>query len=309
MAPEILRGEEFGKTVDVYSYGLILWELYTRQSPFAKYQVWDEFVEAILVRKERPPLDPEMPDSLKYLISSCWSDDRNSRPLFPSILSQLDEVLVDLAINDPPASTFWKKHFVHPDPLRLEEVVGWSEFIRAVQVETEIKDIANKVSPLFPYLAVVGSDKRVSIHSFSNTVRWCGYFFVADRAEQVLSEVGMLTRESWFHGCIDQLETEYPFTLSLKQRHLRIKKTLDQQLQPLFYLPIFDPITGQTKDNAYPTVRELVKGVSKVLELTVACPKVSALDAYQSETSLQSSVYNLPNQRGKVASQQTLNFR
>jgi len=183
----------------------------------------------------------------------------------------------------------------------LEEVVKWQDFVKAVQLETGINDIT-KLNILFPYLAVFGTDKRVTLHSFSNTVRWCGHFFVADRAERIFSEIEALNREIWFHGCIDQLETEgrlhfqppgsflirlsstkpdYPFTLSLKQRHLRIKRTLNQENFPSFFLPIVDPITGKIQDIAYPTLPDLVKGVRKALELTVGCPKVPASDGYQ----------------------------
>ena len=34
MAPEIIRGEEYTKAADVYSYGMILWELSSGKFPF-----------------------------------------------------------------------------------------------------------------------------------------------------------------------------------------------------------------------------------------------------------------------------------
>ena len=47
MAPEILRGEEYSLSADVYSFGVILWEIISRKQPFKElnafaisYQVW-----------------------------------------------------------------------------------------------------------------------------------------------------------------------------------------------------------------------------------------------------------------------------
>ena len=34
MAPEILRGEEYSLSADVYSFGVILWEIISRKQPF-----------------------------------------------------------------------------------------------------------------------------------------------------------------------------------------------------------------------------------------------------------------------------------
>eukprot|EP01048_Picozoa_sp_COSAG05_P005309 COSAG05_NODE_311_length_11636_cov_11.922250_15_plen_77_part_00 len=42
MAPEVLRGESYGLSADVYSLGVVLWEVLVRQQPFAHlnhYQV------------------------------------------------------------------------------------------------------------------------------------------------------------------------------------------------------------------------------------------------------------------------------
>ena len=35
MAPEILLGKQFNEKADIYSFGIILWQIYTRKEPFA----------------------------------------------------------------------------------------------------------------------------------------------------------------------------------------------------------------------------------------------------------------------------------
>jgi serine/threonine protein kinase len=42
MAPEVIRTEDYNKSCDVYSFGITLWEMFTRKRPFKKcngYQV------------------------------------------------------------------------------------------------------------------------------------------------------------------------------------------------------------------------------------------------------------------------------
>lgn len=37
MAPEIMRGEVYTEAADVYSYGVVLWELVSGKVPFANW--------------------------------------------------------------------------------------------------------------------------------------------------------------------------------------------------------------------------------------------------------------------------------
>ncbi len=37
-APEIIRGEKYSEKADVYSFGIIMWEVLTRKQPFAGEQ-------------------------------------------------------------------------------------------------------------------------------------------------------------------------------------------------------------------------------------------------------------------------------
>lgn len=69
--------------------------MFTLKDPFSEYEAWDDFYRAIVQRKERPPLPTNAPPALNALIKACWADDANTRPLFPSVIFQLDEVSKD----------------------------------------------------------------------------------------------------------------------------------------------------------------------------------------------------------------------
>ena len=43
MAPEVLMSQPFNEKVDVYSFGLVLWQILTRTDPFAEYRNFKEF--------------------------------------------------------------------------------------------------------------------------------------------------------------------------------------------------------------------------------------------------------------------------
>ena len=80
--------------MQVYSFGVVLWEMLTRQSPFtglAAYQV----VEAVVQRGERPPWPaPDAGDApifppLKILAERCWQSEPTLRPTFSDVVEEL----------------------------------------------------------------------------------------------------------------------------------------------------------------------------------------------------------------------------
>eukprot|EP00033_Pygsuia_biforma_P003527 GCRY01003861.1.p1 GENE.GCRY01003861.1~~GCRY01003861.1.p1 ORF type:complete len:766 (+),score=168.79 GCRY01003861.1:243-2540(+) len=88
MAPEVLRNEQYNEKADVFSYGCVLWELYTRQDPYKGLNAM-EVGRRVCNEGLRLPIPPQCPAILKSLITRCFQEDPNLRPSFREILEEL----------------------------------------------------------------------------------------------------------------------------------------------------------------------------------------------------------------------------
>ncbi|KAH3757001.1 Phagocytosis 2 [Pelomyxa schiedti] len=99
-APELYRGTTFTTASDVYSMGIIMWELAERfisgkyAAPFAEFP-YIHFDFQILVqaaeRNLRPTINPNCPEPFANLIRACWSPEPGQRPSATECLLQLEE--------------------------------------------------------------------------------------------------------------------------------------------------------------------------------------------------------------------------
>src|SRR3989337_377576 len=88
MAPEILQGKKYTMASDIYSFGMIMWELITGRMPF-----WDQNNDIELIIKIcknfRPPIIRNAPKGYVELMQKCWDSDPNKRPTTVYILDTL----------------------------------------------------------------------------------------------------------------------------------------------------------------------------------------------------------------------------
>eukprot|EP00611_Tribonema_gayanum_P022891 TRINITY_DN4694_c0_g1_i1.p1 TRINITY_DN4694_c0_g1~~TRINITY_DN4694_c0_g1_i1.p1 ORF type:complete len:544 (-),score=114.49 TRINITY_DN4694_c0_g1_i1:612-2243(-) len=103
MPPEVARGQRYNEKVDVYSFGLMLWEMLQYRRVFSGIGV-REFYADVLVGGRRPTPDPSWSPELVALMKGCWSVDCNKRPCFKSIVATLRSVLAQESQNAQPAA-------------------------------------------------------------------------------------------------------------------------------------------------------------------------------------------------------------
>ena len=91
MAPEILENQPYTFKADVYSFGIVMWEILAREPPFADYPP-HKIIYNVINYKERPPLhkiNSECPDQLKFIMKACWAQKPEDRPSFKEIIEAL----------------------------------------------------------------------------------------------------------------------------------------------------------------------------------------------------------------------------
>ncbi|KAL1216851.1 putative serine/threonine-protein kinase SIS8 [Cardamine amara subsp. amara] len=88
MAPEVLRNEPADEKCDVYSYGVILWELFTLQQPWGKMNPM-QVVGAVGFQHRRLDIPDFVDPAIADIISQCWQTDSKLRPSFAEIMASL----------------------------------------------------------------------------------------------------------------------------------------------------------------------------------------------------------------------------
>lgn len=97
MAPEVLRDNVLTYAADVYSFGVLLWQLLSGKKPFAS-QTQSGTIFAI-VEGRRPKIPVYFPSWYAHLIEDCWHQNRHARPKFADIVERIN--LMVLAFERP----------------------------------------------------------------------------------------------------------------------------------------------------------------------------------------------------------------
>ncbi|CAN0344297.1 unnamed protein product [Ectocarpus sp. 12 AP-2014] len=84
-APEVLESKETSKASDVYSFGMVAWELLTRQTPWADQARPRDIYLRVVMREERPAIPADAPVDIAEMVRSCWAQEPEDRPTFPGL--------------------------------------------------------------------------------------------------------------------------------------------------------------------------------------------------------------------------------
>ena len=104
-APEVLRGKVYGTQADIFSVGIILWEMWYARPGYTHKKI-NESGDHVPIAKNFPHLSQLIiagtrPDfeniykphhSLQFLIKHCWDADIIERPTAENVLDKLESM-------------------------------------------------------------------------------------------------------------------------------------------------------------------------------------------------------------------------
>ncbi|KAK9665143.1 hypothetical protein RND81_14G093200 [Saponaria officinalis] len=91
MAPEVLRNERSDEKSDLYSFGVILWELATQKIPWEHLNAM-QVIGAVGFMNQRLDIPEDVDPKWALLIESCWNSEPQSRPTFQELLEKLKDM-------------------------------------------------------------------------------------------------------------------------------------------------------------------------------------------------------------------------
>eukprot|EP01116_Phalansterium_solitarium_P019162 TRINITY_DN5270_c0_g2_i1.p1 TRINITY_DN5270_c0_g2~~TRINITY_DN5270_c0_g2_i1.p1 ORF type:complete len:650 (+),score=204.34 TRINITY_DN5270_c0_g2_i1:113-2062(+) len=94
MAPESIRNLVYSEASDVWSYGVLVWEIVTRKAPHAEMSLLELAVK-IRDKGVTPGIPHDCPPYIQQLLSKCWQFEPENRPSFAEICDYLAQVRVD----------------------------------------------------------------------------------------------------------------------------------------------------------------------------------------------------------------------
>eukprot|EP00727_Mastigamoeba_balamuthi_P014098 m51a1_g9310 putative sh2 domain-containing protein (690) ;mRNA; r:97564-102140 len=220
MAPEKLQGLSHTEKIDVYSFGLVLWEILHRQRAFEQYSKsvsLAAFIAAVCDRCERPIVSKDMPPVLITMMVRCWDSNPETRPVFQSIVEDLDQVLGEVTIPDTLGLQFWQSTF------RADTSVPWDAF------KEPFKKIVGRPTLFWikPLLAEKVAEKsggggaeaatgpqglRVTMEQFGLLLSYFGPLVQGVQTDTTFNSKNLsdkiyaTLREDWFHGDLDSNE-------------------------------------------------------------------------------------------------------
>ncbi|XP_053925263.1 mitogen-activated protein kinase kinase kinase 20 isoform X1 [Cuculus canorus] len=99
MAPEVIQSLPVSETCDTYSYGVVLWEMLTREVPFKGLEGL-QVAWLVVEKNERLTIPSSCPRSFAELMHQCWDADSKKRPSFKQIISILESMSNDSNLPD-----------------------------------------------------------------------------------------------------------------------------------------------------------------------------------------------------------------
>ena len=106
MAPEVAKNQAYNEQVDIYSFGVIMWQVATGVTPFGDLNR-NDFYPKVVERNHRPSLElkthrnNQLTKELSDILKQCWDPNFMNRCTATEVLERLSEIIEGLPVQRP----------------------------------------------------------------------------------------------------------------------------------------------------------------------------------------------------------------
>jgi len=206
----MLLDQGYDEKADIYSFGIVLWELLTQEEPYrGRFTSFEEMVAAVTKGGMRPDIPEGTNLKLKELVQSCWNPSPANRPSFDKILRSnvLDHVMIESLLREPNAIArdMWKAKFLD------KSSISWQDFLIAFAqtLGFPIPKDPEDIHMLCLKELIMKKDKQnkeiVSLEDFSKMLEWFGPL---EKGNNILKRIESRLRMKGFFGSIETTDAE-----------------------------------------------------------------------------------------------------
>eukprot|EP01117_Protostelium_nocturnum_P017144 TRINITY_DN6926_c0_g1_i1.p1 TRINITY_DN6926_c0_g1~~TRINITY_DN6926_c0_g1_i1.p1 ORF type:complete len:704 (-),score=261.21 TRINITY_DN6926_c0_g1_i1:113-2050(-) len=88
MAPEVLQSDSYSEKADVYSFGIVMWEMWVAKEPFSDLQIFA--IPGVVIEGKRPPIPDDIHPEYSRIMQKCWDQMPEKRPPFKDLVLQFE---------------------------------------------------------------------------------------------------------------------------------------------------------------------------------------------------------------------------
>ncbi|KAF2304346.1 hypothetical protein GH714_030305 [Hevea brasiliensis] len=253
MAPEVLRNEPANEKCDVYSFGVILWELATCQIPWKGLNPM-QVVGAVGFQNKRLEIPEDVDPAIAQIIHDCWQRNGSNTPSETECPVPLDQQPINEYQN---LSTSFPFSWAADDFIEYSSrlfVVG-AAFVFFVGLPVAwFGSVRPELEPLKPILAALSSG--ILVVSLAVVRMYLGWAYVGNR---LLSATVEYEETGWYDGQIWVKTSEVLArdrllgSFSVKPVLSRLKYTLLTLATSLFVCILLFINVGEAQKGPYPS--------------------------------------------------------